>query len=151
TSRRRPGRTAATRSVRLRTGKSRWRRRSCRIASCPIPDEDLAVRRCRSLLLVLLLAAPVCALAKTDAYGEAFAKADAAFKADNMAEAEREFQRAYQLATDEATKAACLERLPAIYLRLGRHDLAIQYGVHYQEWLQQNRDLRRWREWSVEI
>jgi CHAT domain-containing protein/tetratricopeptide (TPR) repeat protein len=101
--------------------------------------------------MLLAVAVPAALRAADDfSYSAAFDSAVKAFKADKLVESEQQFQAALRLARDDSERAACLERLPAVYVRMGRHDLAIECGLRYQRWLKE-RDPKQWREWSVEV
>src|SRR5262249_61140615 len=64
----------------------------------------------------------------------AFRQAEAHYRAGELLEAERLYQRALETADDQ-TRASCYERLVVLYATLGRVDRAIQVGLRYRDWL----------------
>src|SRR4051794_23189499 len=101
---------------------------------------------CLANVVLLTLAAP-----PELSYAEAYDRAETAFRANRLPEAERYYQHALRQSGTPEERAACLERLCEAYVRLGRHDLAIDHGLLLQQWLKEKRDWGRWRECSADL
>src|SRR4051794_24726000 len=84
-------------------------------------------------------------------YAQAFDRGETAFRANQLPDAERYYQLARRQATLPEDRATCLERLLIVYVRLGRHDLAIDHGLILQQWFADRRDWEHWRECSVDL
>src|SRR5262249_21346360 len=81
---------------------------------------------------------------------EALRQAEKKYRAAALEEAERLFKIAVET-RDSRQRRYCYDRLLAIYVRLGRFDLALKIGERYRAWLRESNDRVRIRELDLQL
>src|SRR5947209_6998975 len=81
---------------------------------------------------------------------DALRQAEKKYRAAALEEAERLFRVAVET-RDGRQRRYCYDRLLAIYVRLGRFDLALKVGERYRRWLREGNDRARIRELDLQL
>jgi tetratricopeptide (TPR) repeat protein len=109
-------------------------------ARCPHPLDAV-----RAVLLALGVAVPAGPVAAQPTDGSASVQqAEELYKKDRLLEAEKAYRVALETAA-EADRPRCHDRLLAIYIRLGRLDLALHNAARYEDWLRRREPTARLR------
>src|SRR5262245_54591953 len=81
---------------------------------------------------------------------DALQQAEKKFQTGDLLGAEKLYRDALSTSNGDLRRR-CYDRLLVIYVRLGRHDQAIQSGLRYQQWLREQKETQRLRELDLQL